>query len=177
MGFRPPLIGTEDLAVPATLVNPAGAPAAAQYDPDWACIVFPNGSTTVADLSFQIPHSAKLGTTAVFHMHWQPSSTDTTGTADFTLRYQWRNNDGAVGVAVASWATEPCTLTPGGVANALYYGNLCTLTKADGGLSSILQIRLERTGGTDGFTGDVRAMSFDCHIQIDSSGSTTPSSK
>lgn len=177
MSYRKPFVGTEDLVIGATLVNPAGAPGAAQYDPDWACITFPNGSTTVADLSFQIPHSAKLGTPAVFHLHWQPSSTDTTGTADFTLRYQWRNNDGSVGVAVASWATEPCTLTPPGVANALYYGNLCTLTFPTGNLSSILQVRLERNGGTDGFTGDVRVMSFDCHILIDSNGSAQPGSK
>lgn len=163
--------GFEDLVIPATLVNPLGPPAAATYDPDWANIVFPDGSTSVIDVSYQIPHSAILGTSAILHMHWQPSNTNT-GAASFTIQYQWRNNNAAaVGVAVASWAATTGTLTPGGVANVLQSGDLCTLTFPTGMMSSCLQVRISRTGGTDAFTGDVRLISIDAHIQLDSLGS------
>jgi hypothetical protein len=177
MSYRAPLTGFEDLVVPATLVNPTGPVGAAAYNIDWMTVDFPNGSSTTADLVFQIPHSAKLGTSAVLHFHWQPSNTNA-GVADFTVQHQWRNNTGeAAGVAVASWPSVAGTLTPGGVANVMTYGDLATLTKANGTISSILQVRVTRLGGTDAFTGDVRLVSADVHIEIDSNGSQSIMSK
>lgn len=159
----------DDLVVPATLVNPPGLPSAPTYNINTVTLDFENSKNAVQQLIFQMPHGYACGTDARFHIHWQPSNTNTDD-ARFQIDWQWRNN-GDVNQAIGSWNSVITDITPSGVVGKLQIDELAIFTKADSEISSIIQVQVARLGVTDAYTGDVQVVSQDSHIRKNSSGS------
>jgi hypothetical protein len=169
--------GWDDLVFPAVGVNLIGPAVDPTANLTYMTLDFTDAKDCVVHVTYQMPHSWKVGSNVNFHIHWQPSNTDV-GSCNWEVRYQWRNATGDVAsAAVSAWALVPKAVTPGGVARVAQMDTLASFIGTGKGVSSLLQIELRRLGTTDAFTGDAMLVSLDLHYQIDTVGSVTESSK
>lgn len=138
--------------------------------------LFDAASVEQVYFAVQLSHAAKTGSTFYPHVHWSPMV------------------NGSAGQTV-SWGLEYCFIEPFGTytSTTIIYGNShieadsvlaakkhyitgigSGLTVPDG-ISGVMLCRLFRdatgAGLTDSYAGDAAAMSFDCHIEMDSIGS------
>jgi hypothetical protein len=168
----------DDMLSPVTGINLPGTPADPIWNSTLATLDFQNAKTHVAQIVYQMSHQHKQGTDVRFHLHWQPSNTNT-GACSWTIKYQWRNTMGDVAdtVGTGGWASTTVNLTPGGVAGVVQVDELVVLSKPLTTVSSLIQIQVQRNGTTDAFTGNAQVLAFDLHYQKDTNGSATEYSK
>lgn len=140
---------------------------------------YPNASITMSGggslaipadtlyLTCQIPHRAKLNSTADLHMHWeQPANQAYT----FSVSYRIQKNGQA---KTTAWST-PSTITMANNVFSYVSGTLIQITRLLNidltgiGLSDLIQVKLTRTDLT---AGDIEAITLDCHFEMDCLGS------
>jgi len=167
----------DDIRVPVTSTKKAGS-----NDPHFAKIA-DNGSgsqgvfaelfdkTTEEELYFQvqIPHSWKIGTDIVAHVHWCPVDTDT-GTIQWGLEWSLAEKDAVIGDSTLSLgaATAAC----GTAYQHTYYEIVEIDMSAVTDRSSIISCRVYRNVAGDSYNNDAALLEVDFHYQIDSLGST-----
>lgn len=124
----------------------------------------------------QINHDAKAQSDVYPHIHWWQASANI---PNWLIQYRWQQNGAA---KVTSWtsvkyASHAFTYSSGTLNQITAFGALSP--PASTGVSAVLQLRLLRdTGnastlftGADPLTGDVDAMFYDVHIEVDMLGS------
>jgi len=162
----------DDVLFPATAVNPPGAEA----DPDWDMTnvgwLFDASGTEVLQIIAQLPHRYAEGGDIYPHVHWQPTTTNT-GNVLWRLEYRWLNN----GETAGSWTTADLTVAANGTAYTYQIDTWEPFSKANAEISSMLDIKLSRVGGSDTYTGEALLKEFDIHYPVDSMGSDEITSK
>lgn len=160
----------EDLRFPATAVNPAGAANPMGFDQ--TNIGFTSSASAIQSIAMiaQMPHSWKMGSAIIPHIHWQATTTNI-GDVYWQMEYKWTNHGE---VEAAGWELAPAAIgsTDGTIGRHLItsFGEIDGTGKT---LSSILTIRISRVGNDalDTYTGLALLKEFDIHYQIDSFGS------
>lgn len=130
----------------------------------------------------QINHDAVTGAVVRPHVHWWQASSNI---PNWLLQYRWQVNGTAKTTAWTNvkYVSHAFTYTSGTLNQITGFGALTPPVGA--GVSTILQLRLLRDtanastlfSGADPLTGDVEAVSFDVHIQVDMLGSRGEYSK
>ena len=163
-----PLIG-QNLTSPAADISTSPAEGTIVFD----------DSCTLADyvsMPVQINHDAKAQSDVYPHIHWWQTSADL---PNWLIQYRWQQNGAA---KVTSWtsvkyASHAFTYVSGTLNQITAFGALSP--PANTGVSVVLQLRLLRDGDNDStlfagavpLTGDVSAMFYDVHIEVDMLGS------
>ena len=136
-------------------------------------------SATLSDyvsMPVQINHDAKAQSDVYPHIHWWQASANI---PNWLIQYRWQQNGGAKTTSWTSvkYASHAFTYVSGTLNQITAFGALSP--PASTGVSAVLQLRLLRdTGnastlftGADPLTGDVDAMFYDVHIEVDMLGS------
>jgi hypothetical protein len=156
----------DDLRFPATAVNPPGLASDPTFDSINVGWLFDDSSTEVLFLVAQLPHSYKEGTNLHCHVHWEPTNTNT-GNVLWRMSYRWRNN-----LKVApSFADVDITVAANGTANKIQLDEFAEISNTDALISSMLDIKLQRIGGSDTYNANARFKEFDIHFEINTLGS------
>ena len=159
----------EDLRFPATNINPPGQVADPDFDTTNVGWLFDAGGTEILYIVAQLPHSYKEGTNLRCHVHWNPTNTNG-GNVLWRISYRWRNNeDAAVG-----FTDVDVTAVANGTAGKLQFNLFADLVKADAEISSILDIKFQRIGGSDTYNADALFKEFDIHFEKNTVGSREP---
>lgn len=129
---------------------------------------FDDSSTETVYTIYQLPHSYKEGSNVRFHAHWSPETTDT-GNVLWEAHYRWIPVLGAMG----SFSTTTLAATANGTVDEMQVDTIVELDGTGKGISSMIQMRLQRLGGdaSDTFSGNAQLVSMDIHYQEDSPGS------
>jgi hypothetical protein len=128
----------------------------------------------------QIPHSYKLNTTIIPHVHWTPLVTADGTPANQAVRwgfeYTWADKGQTFGNTTIIYTTTHSPADANVVAGKHYYSALPTLTPtatAGQDISSMLICRIFRdaTSLSDTYENDAGILEFDIHYGIDTIGS------
>lgn len=130
----------------------------------------------------QLPHTWKEGSRIYPHIHWMPKSA-ASGNVEWQFEYSWANYNSSTPEAFPSVST----LTSIGSTGSTSLAHRITSFDDTGGgidgtgkkISSILICRIRRDAGNvnDTYAGDVGALYFDIHIEINTMGSRSEFSK
>lgn len=150
-----------------------------------SCVVFSQACNIddYAAMNIQINHGWKVGSAIYPHLHWWQTSSNV---PNWLIQYRWQYNGSA---KQSSWtyakrSTEIYPFVTGSTINQITtFGSITPTSDAD--LSDIIQFRLIRDGdnqssafsSTDPLTGNVSAVNFDVHVEIDMFGSRSEFSK
>jgi len=167
----------DDLRVPAqnTRLNPA------VVKPDFDVFIgqtrtflFDPASTESVHFSVQIPHSYKLGTNLLPHVHWAPTDA-TTGTVTWKLEYTIANVDGTFPTTTVLSVSD----VSDEVAFKHQFADLGDITgTAIDNVSTMLICRLFRdVGDGDDYASDAALLEIDFHFQLDDLGSSSETAK
>lgn len=136
-----------------------------------------------AAMNIQINHGWKVGSPIYPHLHWWQSSSNI---PNWLIQYRWQYNGGSKASAWTNIArqSEVYSFTVGSTINQITIFGSITPT-SDAMLSDIIQFRLIRDGdndssafaSTDPFSGNVDAMNFDVHVELNTVGSRSEYSK
>ena len=163
----------DDLRVPVTSTKPGNtlpdftAWLAAGGLKTW----FFDGGGRAEEVHFtvQLPHSWKIGTDLVPHVHWTDTNIDT-GNVRWSLEYTWADENGTFGASTTIHKVIAVSGVP--------WKHVRTdFAAIDGsgitGISSMLVCRLYRDSShaDDTFTGDAALLEIDFHYEIDTIGS------
>ena len=143
-------------------------------------------SCQVADdyviINLQLNHDRELQGNLYPHVHWFQASANT---PNWIIYYRWHENGLAKTTAWSplKWLTNSFAWSTGTILQISKFGTISPPLSS--GVSPILQVRLTRDtdddstlfGIADPVAGSVHALSFDCHLQINSLGSTDEYSK
>jgi len=161
----------DDLRFPARTVNISGGTAACALIGTWGpngnqlAMAFDDTKLECMYVIAQMPHNYMTNTVLRPHLHLSPNTTST-GDVVFVLRYTWANIGSIFPTEVA--LTNVITIASGSQWKHLM-PNLGSMVPGagQGGVSSMLQMRLERIGGDsrDTFSGDIHLLEFDIHYQ------------
>lgn len=125
----------------------------------------------------QLNHDKDLSSSIYPHLHWFQ---DNSATPNFLLQYRWQISTGA---KVTPWADRRCILNAvtytTGTLNQISHASAITVPTGTT-LSDIVQFRIIRDTanssttfvGSDSYSAVAGILSFDCHFQINSIGST-----
>lgn len=148
------------------------------WDASYGGWSFTNVSNRYLYFNIQMQHAKLLSSPVKVHLHWMPSTTDTS-TVQWELRYYFKNavGDTAQGtLAVAP--TETITVTPNGTAYVLQIDGFSAIAApASETVSAILSCRLRRLGTEDDYNGTAILKDWDAHCQLDQPGSYADDSK
>lgn len=124
----------------------------------------------------QMRHSWKIGSVVYPHIHWWQTSSSI---PNWMIQYRWQDQGTAKTTAWTSvkYDSHAFTYTSGTLNQITGFPDITPPVGA--GLSDILQFRIIRDNanasglfsGADPVATDIDAVSFDCHIEIDSLGS------
>lgn len=125
--------------------------------------------------TIQMPHSWIEGTEVYPHIHWAPED-NAVGVVVWGLEYSWVEYDAATPLAFPS--TSIVTATSGSLGNdankhmITSFGSI-TPSNSQDNISSILVVRLFRnsSNASDTYTGGAFGLSFDLHIEKNTTGS------
>ena len=136
-------------------------------------------SATLSDyvsMPVQINHDAKAGASVFPHIHWWQASANV---PNWLIQYRFQLNGSAKATSWTNvkYASHAFTYSSGTLNQITAFGELALPEGA--GVSTILQLRLLRDtanastlfAGADPLTGDVDAMFYDVHIEVDMLGS------
>jgi hypothetical protein len=130
----------------------------------------------------QIPHSYRLGSDIIPHVHWVPAvdTTDATEGVRWGLEYEWVNMEGTFSTTDTIYALE--TLTKGACINTHQLTSFSAITGSGKGISSMLVCRLFRnsSNGADTYDGagaNALLLEIDFHYEIDTIGSRSSTAK
>ncbi len=159
----------EDLRFPATVINPPGQVADPDFDVTNIGWLFDSGGTEILYIIAQLPHSYKEGTNLCCHVHWNPTNTNT-GNVLWRISYRWLNDEETAG----AFTDVDITAVANGTAGKSQTDIFADLVKADAVISSILDIKLQRIGGSDTYNADALLKEFDIHFEKNTLGSREP---
>jgi len=159
----------DDLRFPATqiMVNPV-LPKPDFDETEVGYLMDPATTETLLIIA-QMPHSWKLESAIVPHVHWMPTSTNT-GAVLWRLEYKWVNINGTT---PGAWSTVDVLASADGVVGKHFISRFPEISGAGKGMSSLLSMKLSRIGGnaSDTYTADALLKEFDIHYEIDTIGS------
>jgi len=161
-------------------VNLSNIKAPASDPPTWrlynGCEVpaFGGGGTNTLYFSSQLTHKYKQGTDLRFHFHAAYPNTGA-GNSRWTFTYSWANINGTFAAATS----ETIDFASAGVADKHVIHGFTAISGAGMLISSVLLCSLSRIGGhaNDTYASDIYALSADFHIEIDTLGSKTSTTK
>lgn len=165
----------DDSLMPVTAINPTGPDGAMTVDITdiLGALIAGQSSTPSCFAIFQLPHTYKVGTAVVLHIHWlKNDATDNTGTVVWEAK--WRTSPiGAVAdAAYTAYAAGTESVATGDV--KLKHGITSWTIPATGlNISSIIPVVVRRNGGT---SGDAEIIGIDVHYQKGQQGSTNETS-
>lgn len=156
-----------DMQVPATGIPVNPAVANPQFDYDNIGYLFDDGSTETVIFSIQFPHGWVENTTIKPHVHWIQSGT---GSVLWRLEYRWYNNGEKVPdfITLSDSDQKVFKYSSGDLLQITILPEIKPSLKK---ISSFIDFKLSRIGGSDTYVGDVLMKEFDCHIQVDQPGS------
>lgn len=162
----------EDLRFPATTINPVGLTAAAVQettDPYMGTLLFSASTPMICAGQAQLPHSRKLLSPLVFHIHWAPTSTDT-GNVLWRLSYMAADINGTFSGTLTN---VDATQASSGVVGKHQIVSFAEVTGVGSLVSTMIMWKVTRVANddTDTYTGDARLLEMDIHYQIDTVGS------
>jgi hypothetical protein len=170
----------DDVVLPAVAVNPVGIASPMTVITDtsvtgWlgSLLAINTGTPTVV-FSFQLPHTIQTGQDINFHIHWvKDDASDVTGTVVWEAKFRHLPLSGTATIW-SNFSGGTLVIDPGDVRNK---AGLTSWTLADSaynfGISDIIQVTLQRNGGT---SGDAVLLSGDLHVKKARLGSTTETS-
>ena len=163
----------DDLRVPVTSAKPGNVL------PDFGAFVGGGLKTWLFDgggraeeihFTVQMPHSYKLGTDIVPHVHWTPTTNLDAGNVKWSLEYTWADIDGTFGAST--------TITAVDASSTVAWDHLrIDFAAIDGSaitnISSMLVCRLFRNSADvqDTYGQDAALLEIDFHYEIDTIGS------
>lgn len=171
--------GTKDPGFSVFTTNGAGSQGVFLY---W----FDSGIEEEVYCVVQLPHSYKLNTTIVPHVHWTPKITADGTPANQVVRwgleYVWADTGQSFGNTVIVYGSTHTPADANVVAGKSYYTAFTTITPSASqgqGLSSMLICRVFRdaTSPTDNYEHDAGLLEFDMHFGLDTVGSRTETTK
>lgn len=174
----------EDVPPTSVTVGNTGAnfPAFTAYNGNLKAYEFVGTGPTLKEmqLGFQMPHAMKVNSIIIPHLHCYIPDNGAGGDIKFYCEYTWAdiNNTGALTPVTIS-GTITRTANQGIANNAiLSFGNV-TPTTGQGGISSIFMCRIYRDPGNvaDTFGASLWLKSADIHVEMDTIGSRTATSK
>jgi hypothetical protein len=159
----------DDLRFPASAVRVNPATLKPDFDETNIGYSFDAAARETLLIIAQMPHSWKMGSDIVPHVHWQPLS-DATGKVYWEMAYKWTNING---VEAAGWATVNILSLAAGATGTHQIASFGNVSGADKTLSSIISIKLARVGNaaTDTHASEALLKEFDIHYEIDTLGS------
>lgn len=132
--------------------------------------------TDYISMPVQLNHDAKTGASVYPHIHWWQTTADI---PNWLLQHRFQLNGSAKNTTWTDvkYASHAFTYTSGTLNQITAFGALALPEGA--GVSTVLQLRLLRDtanastlfAGADPLTGDVDAMFYDVHIEVDMLGS------
>jgi len=145
------------------------------YDSDNVGLLFSASQNNEIHITAQIKHRYKEGTSIYPHVHWEPKTNDS-GNVRWTLDYKWTNLNA---VESGSYTSIEKIHAAAGTALTHQLASFPAITGTGKTISSILSIKLKRTGGTGGDTYGYQALLkyFDIHYQADGFGSKSELAK
>jgi hypothetical protein len=131
-------------------------------------------ATNVLYFNAQIPHSYKEAGDLSFHVHVAYPNANT-GDSRWQVTYSWANIDGTFGAQT----TVAVTVAAPGVADSHTLHHIATITGTGKTISSCLICSLSRLGadGADTYASGIYAVSADFHVEKDTIGSRTDTTK
>lgn len=177
----------DDLQIPGFAVRTSGSSPpdfAANFAGDASLYSYLfDGGNTMEEVFFdvQMPHCWKEGSTIYPHVHFSPTSTNSSDavsrTVRFVLEYTWSNVNATFGASVEYEMTKAFVPNTSLWAHLIASGAGVAATGKT--LSSIMKCRLYRdpANAGDTYPQDVALLSVDFHCEIDSLGSVTEYSK
>jgi len=149
-------------------------PGKADYSFTEGCLLLSPSGVLATDgdavmINFQIPHSAKIGSPFLLHLHWfMPDNTAR------TFQYQYRVR--STGQAKPAWSSVVTVSTGTAGVNAAPFvaggidqiSNLGSISLVGAAISARVQVRIART---DAVAGDLQVDYIDGHVERDSFGS------
>jgi len=162
-------ISYEDLRAPATAIKVPGIASDPVYDTARIGYSFLSNKTEILHLIMQIPHEYLEGSTIYPHIHWQPTSANA-GNVRWAMDYKWTNIDA---VEDTNFTSLEVIFSSQSTLNKHLVSYFPAITGTGKTISSILSIKIYRTGGSGGDTYPDTALlkEFDIHYKIDSFGS------
>lgn len=166
--------------LPAATISRSGPSAAAftQYGTTgfyFATLADNHGADEQYQSGFQLSHAWAAGTEAHVHIHVIPSANGAAGNEDVVLKleYQWVNINAAFSTTTNS--TETLTFRVGAAdANKHILWEWTAINGTGKTLSSALPVlitRLSKTSAADNYTGDIKLVFVDAHVEHDRLGS------
>ena len=172
--------GWEDVAPSSVSVGVGAAgPSFTAYAGNMRAPEFP-GVTVTKEIffHFQMPHSRRVGSDIIPHLHLHIPDDNAGGGIKFYLEYHWNDIDDTGAVVTTTVSGVIARSANQGInKNAkLSFG---TISGAGRGISSILSCRVYRnpSDAADTFSGSVWLKSADVHVEIDSIGSREEGAK
>ena len=161
-------IAWDDLRSPATGLKVPGI-SDPTYDTDNIGYEFSHVASNVAHFITQLSHRYKQESNIYPHVHWSPTTTDT-GNVRWVMSYKWTNIDA---IDAGSFTDIEIITAADGTAYKHQKASFPAITGTGKNISSLLVIKLSRTGGAGGDTYGAAALlrEMDIHFQIDSFGS------
>jgi len=162
----------DDLAAPASAINPPGLASDPDFDTTNGGWLFDAASTEVLFIILQMPHRWREGTIIKPHVHWQ-KTTSASGDVYWQLDYKWSPIGEVMDAAFTTvYTTSPVAGTPDNeTANEHLISSFGNVDATGKGLSDMLLCKVSRIGGADTYAADARFLEFDIHYEIDSFGS------
>ena len=168
----------EDLRFPPQAVNISGGTAFCALIGTWGpnanqlAMAFDRSKTECLYVIAQLPHNYVTNSVLYPHLHLSPN-TSNTGDVVFVMRYTWAN----IG---ATFPTEVALTNVVTIASGSRWKHLMPMLGSmvpgagQGGISSMLHMRLERLGGDtrDTFPVDIHLLEFDIHYMTRGSPSS-----
>lgn len=148
-------------------------------------IDFSNSSNLLdyAVLSYQMPHSWKIGSVIYPHIHWEQANNIT---PNFLIQYRWQDQGNT---KTTSWTNYPITTNAfaytSGTINQISFKIAGLTPPLNAGLSDIIQFRVIRDNandsgafsGIDTYPATVAITSVDIHTERDTLGSNSEYAK
>jgi hypothetical protein len=124
--------------------------------------------------AIQIPHKYKEGTNVVPHIHWMPKDTDT-GVVRWGIEYVWTN----IGDTTANSTIVYAEDAGDGTALKHQLAPFSEIVGTGKTISSMFEFRIFRdaSDGNDTYDNDAILLEFDLHVQYDTLGSRTETTK
>ena len=159
----------DDLRAPATGINPAGSAASATVDTEDGSLLFANGQVQTVAITFQMPHTWKVGTDVSFHIHWC-KTTAAAGTVKWQAKYKW-TNIGDVIPPFSAFSDGTEAIPNSDIANKHAIFEFTDYFGVGKTISSQITIVLQRNTTGDTYGATVKLLEADIHYQVDSFGS------
>jgi hypothetical protein len=176
--IRTLLRNTDDLAWPATGLNPAGFASPATVDAESGFLDFANNAENTASASgTQLPHSWVEGTVVEAHVHWVKKAAGS-GNVLWQLQYSFARI-GETFPALQTLRSSTATVADPGTGDHHLVTSFGEIAMTGKGISTCAKIIIKRIGGdaADSYSNVAQLVSFDLHILKDSLGSNLRWSK